>query len=716
VAPFALTLFLSAFLLFLAQPMAGKRFLPLLGGSPAVWTTCMLFFQTVLLAAYGYAHALSARWPLRRQVGVHAVVLAAPFVALALGRPTLEPSAGVGPVLWLLAVLSLSVGPSLFALATTAPLLQRWFASSGHPAAGDPYFLYGASNLGSLAGLLAYPLALEPFLDLREQSNVSWIGYAIFAATTLVCATRARVAAPIEERPSPAPGWALRIRWMALAAVPSSLLLGTTAHLSTNLTPFPLLWTIPLALYLLTYVLAFARRPPLRHESMVFAQLLALAALASVFFWEKADLELTFELAAPLHLAAFFFTAMVCHGELASRRPASGQLTIFYLCMAVGGALGGAVNAILGPLLFDSFLEYPLVLTLACLLRPAWSDRRPSLGWLLPPVILGVLVFAYLASTEVAYDWRPFIVTAPAAALLLLAGNHPWRLALGLLVVLLGGAAVVDKRVELLHQERSFFGIHQVERTDAGLRHLAHGMILHGSQFEDEARRGEPLTYYHRAGPCGRIFETFLARVPQARVGVVGLGAGSVAAYAGPGQQWTFYEIDPAVERTARAWFTYLDNCKGKVNVVLGDGRLGIERARDREFDLLVFDAFSSDAIPVHLLTREALKIYLAKLDGSGLLAFHISSRYLVLQPILATLAADGGLLGLVQQEAPLDAESKAAGKGESTWIVLVREEVDLEPLRKDGRWKPLVAEPGRKAWRDDFTSLLSAIRWPWKK
>lgn len=723
---FAGTLFLSAALLFVVQPMTGRRFLPLLGGSPAVWTACMLFFQTALLAGYAYAHGLSSRWALRRQAAVHAAVLGLPLlVFFFVPFPTDAPGAA-NPVLWLLGALAVTVGFPFFAVSTTAPLLQRWYAAAGSQ---DPYWLYSASNAGSLAALLAYPLLLEPWLGLGAQESAWRLGYGVFACAALACALRAARApdaAPGAEPatpPEPAPAWTRRLRWIALSAAPSSLLVGSTAHLSINISPFPLLWVVPLGLYLLTFILAFARRPLIPHALVLQLQPLFVAGLAAIFFWEGAALDRAFTLVAPLHLGALFVTALACHGELAADRPSARHLTDFYLATALGGALGGAFNALVAPLVFPVIAEYPIMVAAACLLRPkgkgsfaldgAWSWMIASSG---PLLAFGAGIFLEERRADL-YDLRALVVAAPPALLSVVVMRRPWPSALCVAVALAAGVWGSQRGVDVPHRDRSFFGAHHVERAPtAGLVYLVNGHILHGTQAE--SRPEEPLSYYHRTGPCGQVFQAFQPGFERRRVGAVGLGAGTVSAYSKPGERWTFWEIDAAVERTARKHFRYLELAKGEVGVVLGDGRLGIAREADGAFDLLLFDAFSSDAIPAHLLTREAVRLYLRKCAPKGVLAFHISCRFVDLKPVLASIAREEGLATLVREEGELEGSyAENLGKSDSTWAVLARTAEDLEPLLKvDGRWGPLAPAPTFRAWTDDFAPLATVIKWPWSK
>lgn len=679
---FALALFWSAFLLFLVQPMVARMVLPLLGGTPAVWATCMVFFQAALLAGYAYAHAAPDRLG-RRHVAYHLALLALAFAFLPVRILSADPPAESFPGPWLIGVLAASVGLPFFALAATSPLLQRWYAASGRPRAEDPYFLYAASNAGSLLALLAYPLLVEPNWTLAEQGRAWALGFAVTAVLIGLCALAARRApGPATGRdPGPEPGGvtlAQRLRWLALAFVPSSLLLGVTTYLSTDVVAVPLLWAMPLALYLLSYIVAFSRLPAGVHTA--FCTLLPVTVAGLIWLrWEtiRHDEVPTLACTVALHLGAFFVAATACHGELARTRPRAARLTEFYLITAAGGVLGGLFNALLAPAFFDRVVEYPLVFAAACLLAPGVADPAAR------PRAHAAGVFAWVAVAAVG-GWALHTVYA-------------WT-----------------GREETLHRERNFFGVLRVwtdplQRVNV----LTHGTTLHGAQIRDPAKHSEPLTYYHRRSPVARIIT---ARRPP-RVGVIGLGAGTLAAYAGPGQEWTFYEIDPAVERIARdrRFFTYLSDAEARgarVRVVLGDARLSLNGASDGTFDLLVVDAFSSDAIPIHLLTREALALYLRKLAPDGLLAFHITNRYLRLAPVLGALTRDAGLVGLRQFHSQLTTAEVMDGKEVSHWAVIARHPSHLGALVGDRGWSLLPDGRGRPVWTDDYSSLVEVFAW----
>jgi len=718
---YSVALFVSAFLLFWVQPLFTKTVLPLLGGSPAVWNTAMMFFQVVLLAGYGYAHLLTRVAKTSRQFWIHVVVITVGFAFLPLGNLRgWNPPSDHSPMLWLVGLLAASIGWPFFALSASAPLLQSWFGRSGDRLSDDPYFLYAASNSGSLLALLAFPLMLEPSLTLAQQDRAWMTTYAMFAILISACALSFRYSAGnsqpagVEAR-APA-DWRRRMIWIALAFVPSSLLLGVTSYIVTDLASAPLLWVVPLALYLLSFIVAFGRRKLrlagtlLKAEAAAIILVSMLVLLALVF-----GLGSSIAFAAIIHLSAFFLIALVCHTELANRRPDADGVTEFYFCMSIGGAAGGIFNALVAPLIFSSAYEYYLALAAACGVRkfvgkPASAERLRDL---VLPAILAATVAA------LAYHWADGAPPEPAGRLLFLmlaaAGlysfrEHPARFALGVAGVI-GSAVMVQGSVGVLHQERSFFGVNKVKVLDHGRKTvLIHGTTTHGAEFTDRDLRREPLMYYARSGPVGQIVESI---GDFHTVGVIGLGTGALACYRKPGQNWTFYEIDSAVERIARddGYFHYLEDCGANTSVVLGDGRLSIKRAPDNYYDIIIVDAFSSDSIPLHLLTKEALSLYLAKLTNHGIVLFHISNMYLHLAPVVATLAESVGATARDEPFYPTLAET-AQGASAAEWVAIARNRSDLAFLDRNRRWKPLVSAPGAKPWTDDFSNIVSVMKW----
>ncbi len=783
---YSFTLFLSAFLLFWVQLMAAKMILPLLGGSPSVWNTCQFFFQATLLLGYGYSHLTTTWWKTRRQAIAHGFLLFAPLVFLPIAvSKTWLPPREANPIPWLIALLIASVGLPFFVVSTTAPLLQKWFADTEHPSSNDPYFLYSASNLGSLLGLFSYPILIEPNFSLSRQSSLWAIAYGLLIVLTLGCAVflwkQGKNLTP--QPPSlqgkgenfssfspPLAGEGLgerltlkqKLQWVLLAFIPSSLLLGVTTYLTTDLAAVPLLWAIPLAIYLLTFILTFARNPRLPHQTFVTLSPLLLTALVLLSLLKILQ---PLWLLLPLHLLGFFVAACIFHGELARSRPIARHLTSFYLWISAGGVLGGLFNAIAAPVLFPSVQEYPLILLLGILMlqSPAhettareefnpfvslsaatgekpdpqaieqmWLEmsrqkeqaksrqfsvfkltlqntRLVSLGLLFGALLVGFnphgltnnLIGNFLAFTILAGLYYAFNLGGV-------------RLTSGLILIFLLSQFSIGNLGGVLDIDRSFFGVNRVVQDRRGEYHsLLHGTTLHGKQSLAPERRREPLTYFYRTGPIGQVFQSLNASDRLSNVAVLGLGIGTLAAYAEPGQTWTFYEIDPAVEKLARnpQYFTFLQDSKAPFSIVLGDARLRLADVPDNSYDLLVMDAFSSDSIPVHLVTREAIALYLSKLTQRGLLAVNISNRYINLEPVLGALARELGLASLRQLELNISPDEKALGKSPSHWVLLGRSRQDFGTLNKDARWQPVADCLNAPLWTDDFSDIFRVLR-----
>jgi len=719
--------FLSAALLFVVEPMVGKMVLPILGGAPAVWTTCLLFFQVALLLGYLYAHWLSRRLAPNRSAWLHLTLLALAAATLPVALPAAEPTPEASPVRWLLLALVAAVGIPFVLVAATGPLLQRWFSELDHPDAADPYFLYAASNLGSFAGLLAYPFLLEPFVSLARQ-RVAWSGaYAGLILTIGVAALLLRRGAtsPAQRGRSPTPeaeGAGVRPwRWLLLAAVPSSLLLAVTTHVSTDVAAVPLLWVLPLALYLLSFVVTFARRPLI--PVGLAGRWLPLAVLLCVSgqLWATGG---PIWLTLPLDYGLLFVAAVLCHGELARLRPAARRLTEFYLWVALGGALGGAFNAVVAPHVFTSVAEYPLaVAAVALLIR--WPARTTGPGGITTFVVAVLALGVGLAYAGAWLDSPRVIARVPSQLVLLnglalaaiIGALLLWRRRFDLLLavgipLILGVAWIAEvRRPGVLLAARDFFGVYRVQDTRQGFRVFFHGTTLHGLQPVAVRRRLWPTSYYHPEGPFGDVLGGVAPPRPGRRVGVVGLGAGGAAAYVGPDESWTFYEIDPLVGRIAQdtTYFTYLTEAASRPRVVLGDARLSLARDPAARFDVLVIDAFNSDAPPVHLLTREALAVYMGRLAPGGLLLVNVTNRHLDFDPVVDALAADAGLVARVRDHAVTPAEIRRGAYG-STWAVLARREEDLGGIAQDARWKPPRKGEGA-LWTDDFSNLVRRLR-----
>ena len=719
---FASTLFTSAALLFTIEPMFGKMVLPLLGGAPAVWNTCMVFYQAALLAGYAYAHVLTGRFRLRTQVSIHLVLLAAAAFALPVSIAERGfPAADHSPTAWLLGTMFVLVGGPLFVLSATAPLLQKWFSNTDDVSARDPYFLYAASNVGSILALLAYPLVIEPAISLSNQSRGWSAGYLVLAALTLGCGIAAGRSSPTERARSNAATQGVeritpwrRMRWLALSFLPSSLMLSVTTYLSTDVAAVPLLWTVPLALYLLSFVFAFSPRAAFSTRLIRNALMVVTLPIVAVLLLRT---NRPVWLIVPLHLVVLFTYALALHRALADDRPSPARLTEFYLWLAVGGAIGGLFNTLVAPHLFASVAEYPLVLAAGCVLAlwPAGLARVPRFGWAFPILTAAsatLLVLGTRPSSIVPESW---VAPLGIAGLFfyVMCGSNPRWVAAAVVLALAAGPLAREQADGLLYAKRTFFGIYRVVDVPAQRQHrLEHGTTLHGGQLTDVFAAKQATFYYHPFGPIGQVIQAAGSRLRNADIGVVGLGAGTLAAYAEDGQRWTFYEIDPDMERIARdrRLFTYLGDCGAMCTVVIGDARLSLSSPTAPRHTLLILDAFSSDAIPVHLMTREAFDVYMSKLTEDGILAVHVSNRHLDLKPILATIAAERRLEAFGQHFKA----SEDPAQSSSEWVVLAKSAATLEALATDPRWARLEPRPGFRVWTDDFSNILSVLKPLW--
>lgn len=716
-AVFAGTLFLSAFLLFSVQPFFAKLVLPRLGGTPAVWSVAMVFFQTVLLAGYLYAHLLTRRLSPRVGAGLHLGVLLLTFALLPIAIPAgWDRPWEEGQAIWLLGLFTVSVGLPFFAVSASAPLIQAWFARTSHPHARDPYFLYGASNVGSFASLIAFIVVIEPMATLGQQAGLWTIGFAILAILIGACAILAiplSSSAPVESG-SPAldhapASWGRVARWVALAFVPSGLLVAVTAHISVDIAAAPFLWVTPLALFLLTFVVAFRQGPlPLGPLTRILPWLAALPILSIAVpgllpLWVK----------LPAHLLFFFMAALTAHAMLYARRPPASDLTSFYLWMSFGGVLGGVFASLLSPLLFDWIAEY-LVLIVAALLVARFQNG-PLRGRLLAfdaAMAMLVLALMFLIPGQAELPTVLAVLAIVLSGLIVFARRHAQPAFLPIVLILFPLGFVGGASTELF-RDRSFFGVVTVTQRD-GFHIMTHGTTVHGAMRLEEGEaalaRPEPLSYYHRSGGIARALFAAQERAGGAigRGGVVGLGTGSVLCHSRPGEEWIGFEIDPAIVEIARdpSLFRFLSACQPDLPVILGDARLTLADQPDGGFDYLLIDAFSSDAIPAHLMTREAVRLYMDKLSPDGLLVMHISNRYLELESVIAAIAdAEGLTARLLGTLPPGDAEEAYP----SIVVALARSPEALGPIGTDPEWRAVDA--GRtRAWTDDYSNVVAAV------
>jgi SAM-dependent methyltransferase len=723
-----LTLFVSAFLMFWCEPMVGKMVLPHAGGAAAVWTTCVLFFQVILLAAYLYAYLLGRLKSLRLQLVVHASVLlmAVPFLPIWFGTG-LDEGSMRNPAIWLVAHLFTSVGVPFFAVATTAPLLQKWFSATSERSASDPYFLYAASNAGSVVALAMHPFVLEPLFGVSLQSQWWLWGYVMFVVMVGVAVmgiwkkseSRFRESESDFPQKTARPAAWNRLYWVAAAFLPSALMLAVTNHISTNLASAPFVWVIPLAIYLLTFILAFAERPAV--SSIQISRTIPLLLLLMLFLPVVPAL-VTFQgivwTLMGAHLMVLFFSALLCHTALAQRRPGPEHLTEFYFWIALGGVLGGAFTAVVAPMIFRTVFEYPLLLAMVAFFRQASQDSndgKDHSAWAVPAAfgIFLALAFVVLRSFEISYQHGAFTAAGLMFAIAIYQlRNRPRPFAVALAAIILANAAILpryNEGLQRLYAARNFFGVKMVLQDDAHqLRELVHGDTLHGVEKFSAGDSGQPLSYYHRTGPAGDVMRMLAAR-PSQRAGIIGLGAGSMAAYAGPGRSMTFFEIDPEMEGIARQYFTFLDRCGSNCRVVTGDGRLELERMPEGYFDFLMLDAFSSDSIPAHLMSREALKLYLSRLTPDGVLLFHVSNRYLDVARLVSALITDASLVGFIKRDEAGVLQNE--GKASSIHVVAARRLEDLGSLPSLPGWMPVVRPQSVPVWTDDYSNLLGIIQ-----
>jgi hypothetical protein len=722
-------IFTSALLLFSVQPLFTKMVLPRLGGSPAVWSVAMVFFQSLLLAGYAYAHYLMQ---LRNRIVPVAVHLALLFIALltlplSIANGWGEPPTS-GYAFWLLGLFALSIGLPFFALAANNPLLQAWFVRTGHPNGPDPYFLYASSNIGSFLALLSYPVLLEPMFTLRTQ-NLIWTGlYGLLILLIAGCGVlllRSPATIVVEQNHDAgalAPPWALRLRWIFLAAVPSGLLIAVTAHISTDVAAAPLLWVLPLSLYLLTWVLVFQSRPLLPHKWVLMLQPLAISGVI-VLLAVGGEQNLLLTLGG--HLLCFFIIAMACHGELARTRPAAKYLTGFYVALSFGGMVGGLFAGLIAPYAFSWIAEYPILVALAVLCRPPADERWPQLSrWVWP--LLAAIAVALLApsySGGKVFAWldghRVYVISAIAVAGIILAillkADRAKLAGIAILaLVLIRVYPGDDGRVETV---RSFFGVHKIVMTSNGQYHvLMHGTTIHGAEkFRNGdgspvTGRPEPITYYHQDGGIGQAISAIRARKGSPlRVAVIGLGAGTLACASEPGEDWKFFEIDQTMVDTARdpKYFTFIKNCEPDLKPVIGDARQTFAKEPDGIYDLIIVDAYSSDAIPIHLATEEAMGIYKQKLAPQGAVVMHVSNRHLELSSVVVGIADANDLKSWVYSE---DSGRDNEYIFSTSVVVSARQEADVGALASSDTWTLTEAEDNQRVWTDDYSNVLGAV------
>ncbi len=733
---YSLTLLLSATLLFSVQPMFSKMILPLLGGTPQVWNTAMLFFQVMLLGGYAYAHGTTKYMSVRVQAITHIVLLSI-FVSVLpiMIPPDTMPPVDRDPTLWQLTLMAMTVGGPFFVLGGSAPMLQRWFFSTHHPDAENPYFLYGASNLGSMTALLAYPTIIEPLLNLSGQAHAWEIGY---IALIVLMAVSAWLAWPTggaqtiaqDNSPDEHITWGRRALWLVLSFIPSSLMLGVTTFITTDIAAVPLLWILPLALYVATFIIVFARKPIIDRKFATMAQGFLLIALMMKMIAHY-DAQNT-GMIIILHLSLFFFSAMVCHTELALSRPSARRLTEFYLIMSLGGALGGVFNAIIAPVYFVIPLEYAMALPAVALMRysatgeqnlkktlAAFASLYSQRGLDILFTKQFLLSFPIIFATITAFSLNSIVMQYTAAC-----------------VVGIGLLALIEKRwlfgiltafilflfppgyewgnflfKDVLYRDRNFFGVMKVVDTKFGERILLHGTTNHGAQALDPKLHLTPLSYYSPKSPLNAAFSFKNLSRGNQEVAVVGLGIGVTACNSKPGRHFDFFEIDPEIAAIAqdKELFTFLSDCGSPYDIILGDGRLTIQKQPDHHYDIIFIDVFSSDNIPVHVLTKEAIATYMQKLKPDGVLIFNISNNYLDIEPVLTKISKD--------LKVPGYAHVTTGGTIEGTEIMyyaahgfsMSNNQSYIKYLEKQG-WTEGRERTGVKLWTDQFSNVFSVF------
>ncbi|MCB9991742.1 MAG: hypothetical protein H6867_10315 [Rhodospirillales bacterium] len=721
---YAVTLLLSAFLLFAIQPMFGKMILPLLGGAPAVWNTAMLFFQALLLAGYAYAHATTKFLTVRMQALLHLALLVLFFFVLPIAIPEdwAPPADNDNLVFWQLSLMTAVAGGPFFVLAASAPMLQRWFSHTPHSDAGNPYFLYAASNLGSMTALLLYPFVFEPLWPTSIQSlNWSW-GYGALIAMIALSALLVWKNGNVREHPQTGPDTETitmkrRLHWLVLSFVPSSLMLGVTTFITTDVAAVPLIWVIPLAMYVGTFIIAFAKTQKLPYKLLVILHSLFLSLTASFFIFDYMPTDYKFVVVL-LHLAVFFLSALLCHMRLSDAKPSARHLTEFYLIMSLGGVTGGILNALIAPLIFVVPIEYALVLVAVSFLAyyptmkgyvSRLKEKSTGEGLELTIVMAGIALLA-------AVQWhnpKTLLICALFSLLILLYLSQYRRyfMIAAAITLLLHPGYQLGHLTHSLKITRDYFGVLTVRDVEGmQMRALVHGNTQHGTQPLIDSLRLTPMAYYNK--PAQDIFNGGLQKQGEQKIGVLGLGVGSVACYVKEGRTYDFYEISQDVIDIAEnpEFFTYLSDCGSPYKTILGDGRLKIAEQDNHIYDLIFLDVFSSDNIPIHVLTKEAFAIYRAKLKPGGMIAVNISNRFLNLAPVLNRIADDLGMSAvfkLVESDV-VDPAYPDIRFYTTIYALMAEDEAALEPYKKMG-W---ITKTGMTphTWTDDYANLVGSL------
>ena len=736
---YSITLLLSAILLFTVQPMFSKMILPLLGGTPQVWTTAMLFFQLNLLAGYAYAHGTTRLFSIRVQAILHIILLAIFTIALPFAIPAgWTPPEGENPTFWQLSLMTITVGGPFFIVSGSAPMFQRWFSVTDHQDASNPYFLYGASNLGSMSALLSYPFIIEPLLTLNEQTETWMFGYLALIAITALCLllvwTKSGKNSVAAETPQTHTfdddvTTIRRLKWIILSFTPSSLMLGVTTFITTDIASAPLLWILPLSLYIGTFIIVFARKPLLSAKSIDMASALAVAFLIAQMIAIK-EMHAGPMLLIGLHLLIFFAVALMCHTELANSRPSAKHLTEFYLIISLGGALGGIFNAIIAPTFFIVPIEYAIALGIAMFMRHT-NDPEHSFAALkayiksskLKDILtnekaLFVYFIVFLSALGFVIQGEPSATNLCAMlviALLVLLYKTRWPFAIAATLTLLISPISFPLNIimatDVLHQDRNFFGIIKIIE-EPKQRMLMHGTTNHGTQPTQDEFKLRKISYYSDVSPLSDVFDVLDQQGGEQKVGVIGLGVGVISCYTYPGRSYDFYEIDKDIADIAenREFFTYLSDCGSPYKIILGDGRLKIEEKPNKHYDAIIIDAFSSDNIPIHLLTKEAIQIYLDRVKDDGLVVLHISNNYIDLEPVVGLIGKTLGYEPIAKLRGGTDIEDIGVASYPSHYFVISKNPQKQALLVGQG-WTDAKLRDDIKPWTDQYSNLISVLR-----
>ncbi len=711
---YSMTLLLSASLLFVIQPMFSKMILPLLGGTPQVWNTAMLFFQLLLLGGYAYAHITTKFLNIRKQGILHIMLLLLFFLVLPIAIPDgWVPPVENDPTLWQLSLMTITIGGPFFVLSGSAPMLQHWFSNTEHKDAHNPYFLYGASNLGSMTALLAYPIIIEPTMTLGQQSHYWMYGYICLLLLVLLCIRMAwkKSVKTLKEQSTvkvETITWARRWKWLFLAFIPSSLMLGVTTYITTDVASVPLLWIIPLALYVGTFIIVFARKTIVSEEKIIdnFAYLLIFTLLYLMLGGP------TGIILVPFHLALFFFGALVCHMALASSRPNAENLTEFYLIMSIGGALGGVFNALIAPNLFVIPIEYALVLGAAACMRfvNVKQQKTHPLYILLGLVVVGAVTWGIRIEAMSIKILLAFVALVGLGASLKKRWVFGTTITLILLIAPPGDIWDHFSR-DVIHHDRNFFGVTRVIDMEDDLRTFVHGTTIHGTQSLNKKYEYTPLAYYAAESPIGDMFSFVSRQEGNQKIGVLGLGVGVTACYYKDGRSFDFYEIDPSIVAIAENpdYFSFLSGCGSPYTVVQGDARLTLATKKDAVYDFILGDAYSSDNIPIHLITLEAIELYLQKLTPNGFLGFNISNKYLDIEPVLAEISEELNLPGYAKLTWGGKIEGTEIQYNDTHGFAFARNKEQEDFLLANG-WSKARKRKGVDVWTDSFSNIIGVI------